>query len=147
MGDGERYSILTRDLGTWPSTHTRGCSDKPSSFSPRAGWGWGGVVGWGGTIYTRQNQREQLEAEARMKPHRPTAFPGKGPLCGQRKSGSQPNTGPGQDKPGREPTEAQATRDTICYPPVRQPSRTWAQPHANLHSQQVPLWYYYYYCN
>lgn len=36
------------------------------------------------TIYKRQNQREQLEAEARKKPHRPTALPGKGPLCGQR---------------------------------------------------------------
>lgn len=40
-----------------------GFSEQPSSFSPR--------VGAGGRIYKRQNQREQLEAEAWKKPHRP----------------------------------------------------------------------------
>lgn len=67
MGSGTPSS-----LGTWepgpPPIHV---AAQPSSFSPRAGWGWGGEEGRGGTIYTRQNQREQLEAEARMKPHRP----------------------------------------------------------------------------
>lgn len=48
-----------------------GFSELLSSFSP--------TVGVGGQIYKRQNQREQLEAEAWKKPHRPTAFPEKGP--------------------------------------------------------------------
>lgn len=55
-----------------------------------------------------------------------TAFPGKGASLWSEAVWLTAKHRPGQDKPGREPTEAQATRDAICYPPVHQQSPTWA---------------------
>lgn len=95
----------------------------------------------GETIYKRQNQREQLEAEARKKTRpgrsRIDRLPREGASLWSEAIWLTAKHRPGQDKPGREPTEAQATRDTIGYPPVHQQSPIWAQPHANLHSKQV----------
>lgn len=52
-------------LGVWPSTYTREWASQSSHLASHPGWG------EGGRIYKRQNQREQLEAEAWKKPHRP----------------------------------------------------------------------------
>lgn len=58
-------------LGTWePSPPPIHVAAQMSHLASHPGQDGDGVER-GGTIYTRQSQREQLEAEARMKPHRP----------------------------------------------------------------------------
>lgn len=105
---GRLSSIRTLDLRAWPST--RATRPPPihvtqeSSFSDLAshpgqdGRGWGD--GGGETIYKRHNQREQLETEARKKPHRPPSQ-GRG-LSVVRGSlaHSQAQARPGQTRPG-----------------------------------------------
>lgn len=147
-GTGGEGGPRSSGLGVWasypgyqPSTSTRGLgigfSEQSFSFSPRGGGGGGGAV------YKRQNQREQLEAEARKKPHRPTAFPGKGPLCGQRQSGSQPSIGQartnqaGSPQRPRQPETPSAIHLSISSHPHGPRALT------NLHSQQVPLRFFF----
>lgn len=66
-------SDTSSSLRTWepspPPIHVAAQTSHLASHPGQDGDGDG--VERGGTIYTRQNQREQLEAEARMKLHRP----------------------------------------------------------------------------
>lgn len=113
-----------------------GFSEQPSSFSP-PGEGGGGA----------DLQKAEPEGAIRgrgLEEAASTAFPEKGPLCGQRQSGSQPSIGQartnqaGSPQRPRKPDTPSAIHLSISSRPHG------PQPLANLHSQQAPLWFYYY---
>lgn len=72
-----------------------------------------------------------------------TAFPWKGPLCGQRQSGSQPSIGQARTNPAGSPQRPRQpeTPSAIHLSISSHPHGPWAL--AKLHSQQVPLLFYY----
>lgn len=125
-----------QDLVSGPHLHPgMGFSEQPSSFSPRVG---------GGRADLQKAEPEGAIRGRGLEEATSTAFPEKGPLCGQRQSGSQPSIGQartnqaGSPQRPRQPDPPSAIHLSISTLPHG------PQPHANLHSQQAPLWFYYY---
>lgn len=141
-----RWGQGTQDLGAWTSTQaTHPPPTQESSFSDLAshpGWDGRGWPDWGVVVRKDHLQKAEPEGVIRGRGQEEaasTAFPGKGPLCGQRQSGSQPSTGQARTNQAGSPQRPrQPETPSAGYPPVHQQSPTWAQPHANLHSYQVP---------
>lgn len=125
-------------LGVWSSTYTGEWASQSSHLASHpGGWGLGGA----------DLQKAEPEGAIRgrgLEEAASTAFPEKGPLCGQRQSGSQPSIGQartnqaGSPQRPRQPDTPSAIHLSISSRPHG------PQPLANLHSQQAPLWFYYY---